>query len=85
MGRRGSFLTLLELVIVLAIILFMAKSGFKSYFTNPVKDKAVEKAAQDAGIDTTNYRSIIQSTKTTVQGITDNRAKDLDEFGNGKN
>ena len=77
---RGSFFTLLEIIIVLAIILFMAQKVIKGYFKKPVMDKQVETMAHDAGIDTANYQSVIQSTKDKVNNIMKQRQKDLDSY-----
>jgi hypothetical protein len=76
-GGRGSFLTLLELVIVLAIVLFLMQKGLLSYF-KPAMDRQTTEAARSAGIDTSNYRSVAGSTKDKVRSIVDKRSSDLD-------
>lgn len=75
---RGSFFTLLEIIIVLAIVLFMAQKMIKNYFQSPITDKQTETIAHDAGIDTANYQSVMQSTKDKINNIVDQRQKDLD-------
>jgi hypothetical protein len=75
---RGSFFTLLEIIIVLAIVLFMAQKMLKNYFDSPIKDKQTETIAHEAGIDTANYQSVMQSTKDKINNIMDQRQRDLD-------
>lgn len=76
-NSQGSSLSLLELVIVLAIVLFIAQKMIKSYFQNPVTDKQVETMAHEAGIDTANYQSVVQSTRDKVRDITQQRQNEL--------
>ena len=75
---RGSFLSLLEIIIVLAIILFMAQRMIQGYFNKPVMDKQVETIAHDAGINTANYQSVVQSTKDKIKNIMEQRQNDLE-------
>ena len=74
---RGSFLTLLELILVLAIVLFLARKGMQSYF-KPVMNKQAEEMAHEAGINTANYQSVVSSTKEKIQGILDKQRKDTE-------
>ena len=77
-GRsRGSFLTLLELVLVLAIALFLAQKGLRAYF-KPVVNKQAEDMAHEAGINTANYQSVVSSTRTKIDSILDKQRKDSD-------
>ena len=78
---RGSFLTILELVIVLAIILFLAQRVLTNYCTRPAANKEIEKIATDTGINTENPRSMIGSTKDKVDSIMQEREKQLEQFG----
>ena len=79
---RGSFLTLLELIIVLAIILFLAQKGLQSYF-KPIMNQQAREMAEGAGINTANYRSVVGSTREKVQDIVNKRRSDMDAvFGN---
>ena len=75
---RGSFFMLLEIVIVLAIIMFMAQKSIQSYFKKPVMDKQIETMAQDAGINTANYQSVVQSTKNKINNIMEQRQNELE-------
>jgi len=79
---RGSFLTLLELIIVLAIILFLVQKGLQSYF-KPVMNQQTRDTVEGAGINTANYRSVVSSTREKVQDIVNKRRSDIDAvFGN---
>jgi len=75
---RGSFLSLLEIIIVLVIILFMAQRVIQNYFQRPVMDKPVETMAHDAGISTVNYQSIMQSTKDKIKNIMEQHQDQLE-------
>lgn len=75
---RGSFFMLLEIIIVLAIIMFMAQKSIQNYFKKPVMDKQVETMAQDAGINTANYQSVVQSTKNKINNIMEQRQNELE-------
>lgn len=77
-NSRGSFFSLLEIVIVLAIILFMAQRMLQSYFKKPAMDKQTETIVHDAGINTANYQSVVQSTRNKVKDITQQRQNDLE-------
>ena len=81
---RGSFLMLLEIVIVLAIVLLLAQKMLKSYFSNPVTDTRTESIANEAGINTGSYQSMVQSTKDKLKNITEQRQSDLETYGNLK-
>jgi len=72
---------ILELVIVLAIILFIAQRALKVYFTKPVADKKVEEFAVDAGVNTANYQSIKESTKQKIEAIANERQKQMQGLG----
>lgn len=74
---RGSFFTLLEIVIVLAIIMFLAQKMIRGYFQKPAMDKQVETIAHEVGIDTANYQSVVQSTRDKVRDITQQRQNEL--------
>ena len=81
-NTRGGFLTLLELIIVLAVILFLVQKGLLSYF-KPVMNQQDRKMIEGSGINTANYRSVVGSTREKVQDIVDTRRSDLDAvFGN---
>ena len=68
----------IELLVVLAIILFIAFKAYKSYFKNPPVDKDTQRAVSEQGIDTTTYRSALDSTRDKLKDI---RQKHADELG----
>lgn len=66
---KGSIFTILEILIVLAIIAFLFTKFGKIYFGSPVSDAGVNAQLQEQGIDTTNARSMIDSTRSKVEAI----------------
>ena len=69
----------IELLLVLAIIMFIAFKVFKLYFKNPSVDKETQGVMSEQGIDTTSSRSIIDSTKKRLQDIQGQRTEKLDD------
>ena len=68
---------LIELLVVLAIIMFIASKVFKSYFIKPSLDKETQKVISEQDIDTTSYQSLIDSSKKKLQDIQDQHMKEL--------
>ncbi len=60
---------MLELILVLVIILLLFKQALNSYFKKPYFDKKTEQALSEQGIDTTNYKAILDSTKEKIKNI----------------
>lgn len=79
---RGGLPMFLELIIVLAIILFLAQKAIQSYFRKPIRDKQAETMAHEAGINTSNYQSVIQSTRDKFKDISTQRQNELEFNGN---
>ena len=77
-NRRGGFFSLLELIIVLVILLFLAQKGLQVYFGKPAANQEINKLAQETGINTANYQSVISSTKERFQDILDKRQVDIE-------
>ena len=67
--QRGSFFSLLELLLVLIIIAFLSYKALNFYFKKPSLDKETEQAVSSQGIDTTNYQTTIDSVKAKVADI----------------
>jgi flagellar biogenesis protein FliO len=61
----------IELLLVLAIIMFIAFKVFKLYFKKSSLDKETQRAISEQGIDTTSSRSIIDSTRRKLRDIQD--------------
>jgi competence protein ComGC len=70
----------IELLLVLAIIMFIAYKVINVYFKKPSLDKETQKFISEQGIDATNYKSIIDSTKDNLKGIQNQHNKDIDEW-----
>ncbi len=72
----------LELIIVAAIILFIFSRYAKTYFKKPLINKETEKALSEQGIDTTNYKAIIDTTKSKMQAIQEQQDRLLESISN---
>ena len=71
----------IELLLVLAIIMFVAFTVFKLYFKKPSLNKETQRVISEQGIDTASSRSIIDSTQKKLQDIQGQR---MEELGNTK-
>ena len=69
----------IELLLVMAIIMFIAFKAFKLYFKNPSFDKETQKFISEEGIDATNYKSIIDSTKKKLHDIQEQQKEELEK------
>jgi len=69
----------IELLLVLAIIMFIAFKVFNLYFKKPSFNKETQKVISEQGIDTTSSKSIIDSTKKKLQDI---QGQHMEELGN---
>jgi len=69
----------IELLLVLAITMFIAFKVFKLYFKNPSLNKETQRVISEQGIDTTSSKSIIDSTKKKLQDI---QGQHMEELGN---
>ncbi|MFA5271797.1 MAG: hypothetical protein WC412_05610 [Candidatus Omnitrophota bacterium] len=79
---KPAFLSLLGILVAVAIICVLAFTTFKFYLTKPVLDKPTEKYIQEQNIDTTNYQSLLSSTKDKLKNAvqTENEhANELEE------
>jgi len=59
----------IELLLVLAITMFIAFKVFKLYFKNPSLNKETQRVISEQGIDTTSYKSTIDSTRDKLEDI----------------
>lgn len=64
---RGSLFTLLELLLVLAIIVFLSRLLLKAYFGRQGLDKKTQESLSAEGIDTGSYKTILDSAKKKAQ------------------
>jgi hypothetical protein len=67
--EKGQFFTLLELLLALAIIWFLASKVLTVYFKKPIADKQSSKFISEQGIDTTSSKTILATTKHRLQVI----------------
>lgn len=69
MGKIKTGFMLIELLLVLAIIMFLAFKVFKLYFKRPSLNKETQRVISEQGIDTTSSKSIIDSTRKKLEDI----------------
>ena len=69
----------IELLLVLAIIMFIAFKVFNLYFNKSSLNKETQRAISTQGIDTTSSKSIIDSTRKKLQDIQNQHIDELDE------
>jgi prepilin-type N-terminal cleavage/methylation domain-containing protein len=63
----------IEILLVMAIIAFIAYKVFNVYFKKSFLDKETQKFISEQGIDTTSYKSTIDSTRDKLKDIQSNR------------
>lgn len=63
----------IEILLALAIIAFIAYKVFNVYFKKTSLDKDTQKIISEQGIDTTSYKSTIDSTRDKLKEIQSNR------------
>jgi hypothetical protein len=83
MNKRGNFLMLVELILVTVIVLILARRMLTTTMIKPVLDQPTQKMAEDAGINTQNYQTVIQSTKQTVRNLEEEHQKYMDQVEKG--
>ena len=67
--RRGGIFSILEILIVVAIIAFLFIKFGKLYLGSPVTDKGVNEQLQQQGIDTSTSKAMIDSTRSKLDDI----------------
>jgi len=75
---RAGF-ALIELLLVLLVIIFLYYLVPKFYFKKPSLNKEVEQTLVHQGIDTTNYKTILDSTKAKLANIQKQEAEQADK------
>jgi len=76
--KRG--FALVELLVVAAIIMFLAFKMWEAYSKKPVLSKETEKVMTEQGIDTTNYKTISDSMKSKVEEIQKQHIDELNKI-----
>jgi len=69
----------IELLVVLAIIAFIAIKLLNNYYKKPSIDKETQKVVSEQGIDTTSYSSIVGSVKNTLQNAKNKQADRVEQ------
>ena len=80
MIKLKSGFAFLELLLASAIIMFIAYLAFKAYFKKTPLDKETQKAVSEQGIDTTSYKSTIDSTRNKVEDIQNKHFDELNKL-----
>jgi len=76
---------LVELIIVVAVLSFFAYIVLKHVTARPSLDSETQKTLQEHGIDTTNYGTIINTTRDTLNDITKKTSSAIDSLTGGSN
>ena len=77
---KGGF-AFIELFLVIVIILFLFYKVINLYFKKtPTINKETEKSLSEQGINTTNYKTIVDSTKERIQNVETQHMKELEEI-----
>ena len=71
---------LIELLVVLAIIMFIVFKVFNLYFMKPSLNKETQKVISEQGIDTANYKSLIDSTRNKLRDIQNQHNDELNQI-----
>ncbi len=75
-GYRAGFI-FIEIILVLAVILFIIHRVLKVYFKGPSLNGETGKALSGYGIDTTNYKTAVDSVRGKIKDIQKQRADKL--------
>lgn len=82
--RNDGFVSLLGVLLTLVIISVLSYMVFKNYYSaTPQSDKSIEKPLAEAGINTTSYSTVLDSTKTRINDLSQQQmkaAEQLEEF-----
>ena len=67
--RKKAFASLIELLVVLAIILFLCYIAFNRYFNKPCFDKKTKQVLSEQNINNADYQTIVETTRDKVNDI----------------
>ena len=70
----------LELLLVLVIVMFITFKVFKLYFKQPFLNKETQRVMLEQGIDSSSYKSTINSTKNKVEDIQNKHIDELNKI-----
>lgn len=71
---------LIELLVALAIIMFIVFKVLSPHFIKPSLDKETQKVISEQGIDTTSYKSTIDSTRNKLRDIQKQHDDELNQI-----
>jgi type II secretory pathway pseudopilin PulG len=74
--KRAGF-TLIEIILTLGVILFVAFILLNLNFSRPTLDEETKKAVSEQGINTTNYKTLMDSARSKIQDIQKQRLDGL--------
>jgi hypothetical protein len=72
----------LELLLAAAVVMFLAFAVFKLYFKQPYTNinKETQKVILEQGIDTTSYKSTVDSTRSKIEDIQNKHFEELNKI-----
>ena len=70
----------IEFLLVLAVVMFIVLKIFKLYFNNPSLNKETQRVVSEQSIDTTSYKSTIDSVKNKVEDIQNKHFDELEKI-----
>jgi hypothetical protein len=85
MRRTKAGLMFIELLVAAAIILFVAFNLIKLYSKNTSINKETQKLLSGSGIDTTTYKTTIDSTKNKIADIQNKHFEELNRLEEEQN
>jgi hypothetical protein len=70
------------MLLAFAITCFLSYFAWNTYFRKSPFDKDTQGALNKEGINTSNYQSVLDSTKNKLKDIQSQAAKQMEEVGN---
>jgi len=70
----------IELLVTLAIIMFIVFKVFNLYFNKPYLNKETQKVISEQGINTANYKSLIDTTRNKLENIQNQHNDELNQI-----
>lgn len=80
MKKIKSAFMLIELLVVLAIIMFIVFKVLNLYFMKPSLNKETQKVISEQGIDTVSSKSLIDSTRNKLRNIQNRHNDELNQI-----
>lgn len=80
MQKNRAGFTIIEIMLVLGVIMFLAYILLNFNFNRPMLDEETKKAVSEQGIDTANYKTTIDSARSKIQDIQKQRIDRLNDI-----